>query len=116
MRYFEIMFYDNAQLIRTYVEAYELTGDETFAAVAKEIIGNVLRDMTHPKGGFYSAEDANSVYVDIRTAGSARPARMKKFQAGKKAEGGFYIWQHDEIMHILKKEHGDDDFNVFACF
>jgi len=108
--HFEKMLYDNAQLIRTYVDAYELTGDETFAAVAKETIHYVLRDMTHPKGGFYSAEDADSVYVDVRTADTGDK------RSGKKAEGGFYIWQHDEIMHILNKEHGDDDFNVFAFY
>ena len=108
--HFEKMLYDNAQLIRTYVDAYELTGDETFAAVAKASIEYVLRDMTHPEGGFYSAEDADSVYVDVRTADT------EDKRSGKKAEGGFYVWQHDEIMHILKNEHSDDDFGVFAFY
>ncbi len=107
--HFEKMLYDNAQLILLYADAYEMTGNEAFATVAKEATEYVLRDMTHPAGGFYSAEDADSVNVDVRTDPGAETA------AKKKAEGGFYVWRHDEIMHILKEEPEKALFEVFAA-
>jgi uncharacterized protein YyaL (SSP411 family) len=59
--HFEKMLYDQAQLAVCYLEAYQISGDQTFADVARSIFEYVLRDMTHPKGAFYSAEDADSV-------------------------------------------------------
>lgn len=58
--HFEKMLYDNALLTMTYVEAYQATGKRWYADVAEQIIAYVLRDMTDPQGGFYSAEDADS--------------------------------------------------------
>lgn len=108
--HFEKMLYDNAQLISVYVDAYELTGRDVFAGVARESLEYVLRDMTHPDGGFYSAEDADSVYMDVSPGGETTLGGT----GGKKSEGGFYVWHHDEIMHILKEYQGNDLFEVFA--
>ena len=53
------MLYDNAQLVNLYLDAYLVSGEARHADTARDIIGYVLRDMTHPEGGFYSAEDAD---------------------------------------------------------
>ena len=58
--HFEKMLYDNALLAMAYLECYQLTGKDFYAGVARDIFSYVLRDMTHPEGGFYSAEDADS--------------------------------------------------------
>ena len=84
--HFEKMLYDQAQLAVSYVEAFQLTRDPQFANVARRIFDYVLRDMTDPAGGFYSAEDADSV-ID--------PAHPDL-----KGEGAFYIWSADEIRSI----------------
>ncbi|MBI4345851.1 MAG: thioredoxin domain-containing protein [Elusimicrobia bacterium] len=88
--HFEKMLYDNAQLAVNYLEAHLATGDADFARVARETIEYVLRDLGHPEGGFYSAEDADS----------AQPAG----DHGHKSEGAFYLWSKDEIETLL----GDD--------
>jgi uncharacterized protein YyaL (SSP411 family) len=85
--HFEKMLYDQAQLAVSYVEAFQITHDETFASVARDTLDYVIRDMTHPEGGFYSAEDADSV-ID--------PAKPHE-----KGEGAFYIWSRDEIDRIF---------------
>ncbi|MFO8112020.1 MAG: thioredoxin domain-containing protein [Desulfosalsimonadaceae bacterium] len=106
--HFEKMLYDNAQLIRVYIDAYEATGNKTFATVAKEALGYVLREMTHPEGAFYSAEDADSPYVDLSRGDAGEAAD------GEKSEGGFYVWRHDEIMHTLNTVHENSVFDMFA--
>ena len=58
--HFEKMLYDNALLAMAYLEAYQATKNENYANTAKEIFEYVLRDMTSPEGGFFSAEDADS--------------------------------------------------------
>jgi uncharacterized protein YyaL (SSP411 family) len=88
--HFEKMLYDNAQLVQLYLDAHlvsdhasRITHYETpFAAVARDILDYVLRDMTHPGGGFYSAEDADS----------------------EGHEGKFYCWTHDELSKLLAPE------------
>ena len=85
--HFEKMLYDQAQLAISYVEAYQITHDAFFAGVARRIFDYVLRDMTDKEGGFYSAEDADSV-ID--------PAKPDV-----KGEGAFYIWTRQEIGHIV---------------
>lgn len=80
--HFEKMLYDNALLAYTYLEAYQVTGIEMFAAVARETLDYVLRVMTHPEGGFYSAEDADS----------------------EGHEGKFYVWTEEELQKILTAE------------
>jgi uncharacterized protein len=81
--HFEKMLYDQAQLATSYLEAFQITGDEQYAAVARRIFDYVLRDMTDGDGGFYSAEDADSV-IDPE-------------EPGIKGEGAFYIWTAEEI-------------------
>ncbi len=80
--HFEKMLYDQALLGKIYIQAYQVTGKENYAKVARDIFDYVLRDMTDPKGGFYSAEDADS--------------------EGK--EGLFYVWEPKEIKKILGAE------------
>jgi uncharacterized protein len=82
--HFEKMLYDNALLARTYLEAYQLTRREDFAAVAKDIFAYVERDLTSPDGAFYSASDADSL-----TPG------------GKREEGWFFTWTPAEIEKAL---------------
>jgi uncharacterized protein YyaL (SSP411 family) len=84
--HFEKMLYDQAQLATSYLEAFQITGDALYSGVARRVLDYVLRDMTHPEGGFYSAEDADSV-ID--------PA-----DPHEKGEGAFYIWAHSEIVEL----------------
>ena len=83
--HFEKMLYDQALLAIAYLEAYQVTGKAEFAQVAREIFTYVLRDMTAPDGGFYSAEDADS--------------------EGK--EGLFYVWTPQEVKKHLGEKTGD---------
>jgi uncharacterized protein YyaL (SSP411 family) len=94
--HFEKMLYDQAQLAASYLEAYQISGDAQYAAVARDIFDYVLRDLTHSEGGFYSAEDADS---------AADPAHPKE-----KSEGAFYIWRQQEIEDAL----GAEDAAVFC--
>ena len=80
--HFEKMLYDNAQLLNLYLDAWLVSGEARHAAVARGILQYVLRDMTHPQGGFYSAEDADS--------------------EGK--EGKFYCWTTAELSQLLAPE------------
>jgi uncharacterized protein YyaL (SSP411 family) len=88
--HFEKMLYDQAQLVLAYLEAFQATADDFYATVAEDTLHYVLRDMTDAEGGFYSAEDADSIPPE--RAGSA---------AAHKSEGAFYIWAHDEIQRLL---------------
>lgn len=88
--HFEKMLYDNAQLVHLYLDAYLVTGDTRFSDVARDILRYVLRDMTHPEGGFYSAEDADS--------------------EGK--EGKFYCWTERELQALLPP----DQFKVVVRY
>ena len=58
--HFEKMLYDQAQLLELYLDAWKISGDESFRKVAVGIADFVLRDLTHPEGGFYCAQDAQS--------------------------------------------------------
>lgn len=80
--HFEKMLYDNALLISSYLEAWQATKKSLYKEVTEEIVQYILRDMTNPEWGFYSAEDADS--------------------EGK--EGLFYTWTLDEVQRILGKE------------
>ena len=86
--HFEKMLYDQAQLAISYLEAYQITHDPFYAKIARSTLDYVLRDMTHPDGGFYSAEDADSV-ID--------PANPNE-----KGEGAFYIWSAAELEQFPK--------------
>jgi uncharacterized protein YyaL (SSP411 family) len=77
--HFEKMLYDQAQLTHSYLDAWQVTGDALFFHAAKSICDYVLRDMTSPGGGFFSAEDADS----------------------EGEEGTFYVWTTAEIEDVL---------------
>lgn len=86
--HFEKMLYDQSQLTISYLEAYQLTQDSFFVDIAKDTFDFVLRDMTSPEGGFYSAEDADSPLPE-------NPL--------EKAEGAFYVWSKNEVeLHLGK--------------
>lgn len=89
--HYEKMLYDQGQLITAYVEGHQLTDSVFLAEIAKEIVAYARRDMRHPDGGFYSAEDADSYTDASRT---------------KKSEGAFYIWTAAEIDELLGKADG----------
>lgn len=86
--HYEKMLYDQAQLVEAYLIAYQLTGRNDFADTVRDILAYVSRDMISPGGGFYSAEDADSLAEG----------------ADHKTEGAFYIWKRAEIDQLL----GDD--------
>jgi len=86
--HFEKMLYDQALLTLAYVEAYQATGAVEFADAAKEVLEYMLRDLSSPEGGFYSAEDADS----------------------EGEEGKFYTWTMEEVRGALSPE--DSEFAV----
>ncbi len=91
--HFEKMLYDQAQLVLALVEAAQVSGDPFYLEVAEDTLQYVLRDLTDPGGGFYSAEDADSVAPE--DAGSPAP---------HKREGAFYLWRDDELDELLKDD------------
>src|SRR5581483_9817830 len=80
--HFEKMLYDNAILARTYLAGWKYLKKESYKSACEEILNYVLREMTHPQGGFYSAEDADS----------------------EGQEGMFYTWSFEEIHEVLSEE------------
>ena len=95
--HFEKMLYDQAQLVLAFVEAAQVSGDAFYAEVAEDTLLYVMREMTEEGGGFYSAEDADSVPPED-VAGGDGPQRPHK------KEGAFYLWRADELDALL----GDD--------
>ncbi|CAN5880482.1 thioredoxin domain-containing protein [soil metagenome] len=83
--HFEKMLYDNALLISAYLEAYQVTRDESLARIARETLDYVLGRMTSHEGPFYSTEDADSEGV----------------------EGKYYVWSLDEVRSILGPERAE---------
>jgi uncharacterized protein YyaL (SSP411 family) len=90
--HFEKMLYDQAQLAVSYLEAYQITKNSYFADVAQDILDYVLRDMVDSRGGFHSAEDADS------------PLPENPEDHG---EGAFYVWTKKEIFDILGSDAGE---------
>ncbi|MGH7365514.1 MAG: thioredoxin domain-containing protein, partial [Candidatus Rokuibacteriota bacterium] len=80
--HFEKMLYDNAQLASLYLHGWLATGDGEYRRVTEETLDYVLREMTHPAGGFYSAQDADSEGI----------------------EGKFFVWSPEEIRAVLGDE------------
>ena len=83
--HFEKMLYDNAQLLRGYLHAWQINGRPEHRRIIDETVDYVLREMTAPQGGFYSAQDADS----------------------EGEEGKFFVWTAEEIEAILGKEEAD---------
>ncbi|MDB5107430.1 MAG: Thioredoxin domain containing protein [Candidatus Binatus sp.] len=93
--HFEKMLYDNALLARLYLDAGRALNEPEFLTIAREIFEYVLREMTSPEGGFYSAQDADSEGV----------------------EGKFFVWTIDQLEEILGPELGaiaERYFNISA--
>ena len=80
--HFEKMLYDQALLVRSYAEAFQISGNPQYSRIVRETLDYVLSRMTDEAGGFYSAEDADS--------------------EGK--EGAFYVWSKSEIDKVLGKD------------
>lgn len=87
--HFEKMLYDQAQIAGNLLEAYHFTADERFAGMAKYVFTYLAREMRHPAGGFFSAEDADS---------------LPQADAAAKHEGAFYGWTWDELVAVVGDE------------
>jgi uncharacterized protein YyaL (SSP411 family) len=90
--HFEKMLYDNAQLASLYLEAYVASRNARHADTARSTLDYVLRDMTHPEGGFYSAEDADS----------------------EGHEGKYYCWTRKELIELLNEAEAEVAFRYFG--
>ena len=95
--HFEKMLYDNALLSITYLEAYQLTGEEYFRRVTEEILRYIQRDMTSTAGAFYTATDADSLTNN-----------------GHREEGYFFTWTAKELDQIFDKEKSEIVKKYFA--
>ncbi|MBS0604277.1 MAG: thioredoxin domain-containing protein [Verrucomicrobia bacterium] len=83
--HFEKMLYDNAILARTYLDAWKYTQKETYRTACDETLAYAVSEMTHPMGGFYSAEDADS----------------------EGHEGMYYTWTQYEVKEVLSNEESE---------
>jgi uncharacterized protein YyaL (SSP411 family) len=87
--HFEKMLYDNALLSQLYGDLYQITKAEPYLQIMNKTLNYVIREMTHPEGGFYSAQDADS----------------------EGEEGKFYLWKKNEIESII----GDRTVSDIFC-
>lgn len=101
--HFEKMLYDQAQIAINALEAKQATGDERYAWMARDVFEYVLRDLAHPAGGFYSAEDADSLPPETAESAKWEIASNKK-AAAHAVEGAFYVWTRAEIAEILRED------------
>ena len=82
--HFEKMLYDNALLMQCYISAYAISGNTLFRKAAEQTAEYIIREMTSPEGGFYSAQDADS----------------------QGEEGSYYLLDYDEVTRLLGSEEG----------
>jgi uncharacterized protein YyaL (SSP411 family) len=80
--HFEKMLYDNAQLARVYLHAWQVTGNAFYRTIVEETLDQVVREMTDAEGGFYSTQDADS----------------------EGEEGKYFVWTPGEIRAVLRTE------------
>jgi uncharacterized protein YyaL (SSP411 family) len=92
--HYEKMLYDQAQLANSYLDAFVITKNARFESTVRDTLDYVRRDLTSPEGGFFSAEDADSLLEH------GKPEH---------AEGAFYVWTKDEIERVL----GEDAAQIF---
>ncbi|RME14976.1 MAG: thioredoxin domain-containing protein [Bdellovibrio sp.] len=85
--HFEKMLYDNALLIKAYIEGYIISKEEQFKQVIQQTLHYIQRDMTSPEGAFYAATDADSLTPE-----------------GKPQEGWFFTWSSKDINRALSKQ------------
>jgi uncharacterized protein len=90
--HFEKMLYDQALLVLAYTEAFQATGAQRYGLAAKEIVTYVQRELSSAKGGFYSAQDAD-------TEGE---------------EGKFYVWTMEEVLDALSPADADLAVHVYG--
>jgi len=90
--HFEKMLYDQALIAMACTEAWQATGKPEYETTAREIFTYVLRDMTDPKGGFYTAEDADS----------------------EGEEGKFYVWTVEELQQVLGEKEAAFTASVYG--
>ncbi len=88
--HFEKMLYDQAQMVMALLEASQASGDPFYASVAEDTLAYVARELTGPEGGFFSAEDADSVPPDEADAPHPR-----------KLEGAFYLWSLEDVTDAV---------------
>jgi uncharacterized protein YyaL (SSP411 family) len=74
------MLYDQSQLARVYLHAWQVTGNQFFRTITEEILDYVVRELSDPAGGFYTTQDADS------------------------EEGKFFVWTQNEILEVLGEE------------
>ena len=86
--HFEKMLYDNGQLVRLYADGFRLTGQPSWRRIFEQTIEYVLRDLSHPQGGFFASEDADS----------------------EGEEGRFYVWTPAQVNAALGPQDG-----AFVC-
>jgi len=83
--HFEKMLYDNAQLARVYLEAWQLTGTPAFREIAQRTVDYLLREMRAPGGAFYATQDADT-------------------GAG---EGAYFVWTPEDVRSVLPLDLAD---------